>query len=162
MVLRSIASSNEARIRFINKSNREAEIVWIDFKGQLVKYQLLRPRQFLDVNTYTQHPWIAIDYRTRDNLHLNRKEIFLVENFSCEVMMGNEKRRVTQANIRIPVHITLPLDSLKICAVKVVRDLIKNVNNIERLELPKVLINELKKSFENKNKNIFYNDNMNI
>lgn len=145
--------AEQAKIRVVNKSNRQVEIIWIGYTGQLVSYQKLTPNQYLDINTFTNHPWIAVDSVTRDNLHLNHKEIFIVENFSCDVMVGNEKRRVTQADIRIPVFITLPLDSLKMCAIKVVRDLISDVRNINCLELPNVLKSELEKSFEYKHKN---------
>lgn len=152
--MKSVPSSSQARVRFVNRSNREAEIVWIDFEGHLLCYRKLLPEHFLDINTFIHHPWIAIDLKTKDNLHLNRKEVFVVEGFSREVMIGNEMKRVTQADIRIPVYITLPLDSLKICAAKVVRDLIGNVKNIEHLELPAVLINDLKQLFEYKSKNM--------
>lgn len=151
--MKSAANTEAAKVKFINKSSRYIEIVWIGYNGQLTRYKCLEPHQFVDVNTYTNHPWIAVDSITRDNLNLNNKEIFVVDNFKCDIKLGTVQRTVTQADVRIPVFITIPLHSLKNCAIRVVRDLIKSTVNINFLELPDILKYELEKSFVYKSKN---------
>lgn len=106
------------------------------------------------MNTYTNHPWIAIDTATRDSLHLNHKEVFVIENFSRNIRVGNMRRTVTQADIRIRVVITLPLNPLKICAMKAVCDLLRDAQKITLLEIPNNLKYDLKKLFEYKSRNL--------
>lgn len=94
-----------------------------------------------------------MDTESKDNLYLNHREILIVEKFKHDIKMGNVNRTITQADVRIPVFVTLPVDSLKVRAVKIVRDLIKTVDNIKYLELPHILKCDLEESFNNKLKN---------
>lgn len=151
----SAQSTERAKVKFINRTNKRVEVVWLGFSGELILYKVLEPHQFIDINTFTNHYWVAIESVKRDNLHLNNKEIFYVKSFHCIVRQENVERVVTQAEVRIPVIITLPLDTLKTLAIKVVRDLIGSKENIKYLEMPNVLKSELEESFDIKNKNIF-------
>lgn len=47
-----------AFIRFKNNTHYIVEIIWINVDNKEKTYNFLAPKEFLDVNTYSTHPWI--------------------------------------------------------------------------------------------------------
>lgn len=47
-----------AFVRFQNKTRYDVEIIWINSDNVEETYTFLAPDNFLDVNTYSTHPWI--------------------------------------------------------------------------------------------------------
>lgn len=47
-----------AFVRFQNNTCYSVEILWIHINKTEKSYGVLPPKAFLDVNTYTTHPWI--------------------------------------------------------------------------------------------------------
>lgn len=45
-------------VRFVNRTQRHVDIVWLNYEGARVRYKTLQPEQFVDVNTFVGHPWI--------------------------------------------------------------------------------------------------------
>lgn len=69
--IRSLNSREKCYIRFINTTNKTIDIMWIDFSGVYVRYRILGKGDYIDVNTYKTHPWIAKDFMTKDILNIN-------------------------------------------------------------------------------------------
>jgi von Hippel-Lindau disease tumor supressor len=63
-------------VRFINKTLRRVDIVWLNYEGARVKYKTIQPEQFVDVNTFVGHPWIFRDADSGDRLVVHLHEIF--------------------------------------------------------------------------------------
>lgn len=47
-----------AFIRFKNNTCCSVEIIWLNVNNKEETYGILPPNKFLDVNTYSTHPWI--------------------------------------------------------------------------------------------------------
>lgn len=47
-----------AYIRFKNNTSFSVEIIWINHDNKEKPFGVLAPNKFLDVNTYSTHPWI--------------------------------------------------------------------------------------------------------
>lgn len=47
-----------AFIRFKNNTCYDVEIIWINIDNKEKTYNFLAPEHFIDVNTYSTHPWI--------------------------------------------------------------------------------------------------------
>ena len=73
-VLRSKKTLTRSFVRFLNRTVRHVDVVWLNFEGGHVKYRTLKPDEFVDINTYVDHPWIFRDNQSGDKLivtHLN-------------------------------------------------------------------------------------------
>ncbi|KAG5884630.1 hypothetical protein JTB14_023824 [Gonioctena quinquepunctata] len=155
---RSVASDQKAYVRFVNKTDRTIELVWIDFKGQYIKYRILGKDQFVDVDTYKTHPWMALDYSTKDRLLIGDKYYYqpkTAKDYILEKYPEIGNKLCLRANLRksrIAAFITLPLYSLKYASLLAIRNLMEETSDAEELELPKQLIEELKKTIEIRNR----------
>ncbi|XP_014667296.1 PREDICTED: von Hippel-Lindau disease tumor suppressor-like [Priapulus caudatus] len=93
------------------------------------KYLLL-PGQFLDVNTFTTHPWIFRDADSGDKLIVSLKEVYHPE---------AAKRYPPQRNV---VSVTIPVFTLKERCLQIVRSHI-STEDTKFLELPKSLVEDI-------------------
>lgn len=66
--LRSLRSVDKCHVRFVNKTTRSVDIIWVDFAGRYIKYSSLQRGQFVDITTYKTHPWAALDSNTKDHM----------------------------------------------------------------------------------------------
>lgn len=143
-------SGQKCYVRFINKTKRVVDVIWVDFSARFVKYTLLKNGQFIDVNTYKQHSWIAVDTETKDAMLLNG--VYRYEPEIPETM----KERLSRYRDRIPmkvrivVYITLPLYSLYFRTLLVVRDTIKSEEDVDELELAWSVKEQLKRVVKRK------------
>lgn len=134
---RSLNSLEKCHIRFVNLTNRNVDVIWIDYTGKYVKYQSLGRRVYFDIDTFKTHPWIAIDSNTEDRLHINGEYIYYPQFY--------------QRNSRIMITVTLPLYSLRHGALLKVRSFFKNAEDVDELDLPGVIVEDLKKSILDRN-----------
>lgn len=141
-VLRSKHSRHLSYVRFINKSNRTVDVIWIDFEGHRVKYKALQPGVFFDVNTFATHPWVFLDSETQDKLVVKCKEVFLPEPWFVQYRHLRREDLPPRPE-RTPVHITIPLYTLRERSLQVVRDNLSQPDDAFRLELPNSLQREL-------------------
>ncbi len=63
-------------VRFVNRTIRQVDVVWLNYEGIGVHYRSLTPNQWVDVNTYVGHPWIFRDSETGDKLVVQLQEVF--------------------------------------------------------------------------------------
>lgn len=58
---RSQNSARAVTVTFFNGSKRPANIYWIGYDGQWVKYHTLAPNKNVNQRTFATHPWVATD-----------------------------------------------------------------------------------------------------
>ncbi|KAL8562379.1 hypothetical protein ACOMHN_066093 [Nucella lapillus] len=75
--LRSEMSQNHAFVRFNNQSSRRVAVYWMNYAGERVRYSVIGPGSFLEVNTYESHPWVAVDAATGDAMLVDRREAYM-------------------------------------------------------------------------------------
>lgn len=121
-------------IRFINRTERRVDVIWIDYQAKPQYSNTLGPSQFLDVNTFVGHPWIFKDTDTAEHMVVQRKIFYL-------------PKRLPQRPVRRCVNITLPVYPLKIRCFQVFKKLLQNRNKILELEIPSSLKRELEEHF---------------
>jgi len=116
--MRSVKSVRASFVRFVNLTRRRVDVIWINYEGRSVKYKTLRPREYLDVNTYVSHPWIFRDSDTHDKLVIsstagihtgNENGIFGSPVFRPQETLAPDGR----TPVRKVVYITLPVYTLK-------------------------------------------------
>lgn len=56
--------SRQASITFVNNTNRQVDIYWVNYQCEEVKYNTLRPGQSYRQRTYVTHPWRVRDSQT--------------------------------------------------------------------------------------------------
>jgi von Hippel-Lindau disease tumor supressor len=140
--VRSEHSLHKSFVRFINKSNRTVDVIWINFEGRLVKYNTLQPGVFLDMNTYATHPWIFLDSETQDRLVVESKEVFLPEPWYVQYR-HLRREELPPTPERTPVYITIPVYTLRERSLQIVRDNLLQPDDAFKLELPNSLQRDL-------------------
>jgi von Hippel-Lindau disease tumor suppressor protein len=59
--LRSTDSKLATSVTFVNRTQENARIYWLNYKGGREFYKELRPDQRFTQDTYATHPWVATD-----------------------------------------------------------------------------------------------------
>ncbi|RZC32659.1 VHL domain containing protein [Asbolus verrucosus] len=156
-VVRSQNSNQRAFIRFLNLTERTVEVVWVNFTGAYVCYQLLEKGNFIDINTYKTHPWIAVDHGTKDRLHIDKEFVYYPKTAKEFFQNHCPNRELpSQFEARIRAVITIPLYSLRYTTLLSMRNFLRVPDDVDMLELPKELINDLKKVITQRNNQIVH------
>ncbi|XP_060569230.1 von Hippel-Lindau disease tumor suppressor-like [Ruditapes philippinarum] len=134
--LKSKKSVHYSFLRFLNKTNRNVDVVWVNYEGARVKYKTLTPEQFLDINTFAGHPWIFFDSLTGDKMVVQLKEIFEPVAWNSDGNDWPPQRKV--------VNITIPVYSLQECCLMKLRGIVPK-DRINELEITDVLKEDLHK-----------------
>ena len=66
--LKSIKSEQFSLVTFVNVTQRNASIYWLDYSGHRVRYAVLGPGEDLPLTTFVTHPWVFNDAETGDLL----------------------------------------------------------------------------------------------
>lgn len=113
----------------MNTTNRIVDVFWINYSSQLQRFRTLHPRsQPFKIKTYVSHPWIFRDLLTGQLMHVNHQE----------VCWPHKSERPHIA------YIQFPLQKLKTIALwQIVRD-VYSEEQIDRLEIPEILMRDLK------------------
>lgn len=149
---RSVESLRQAYVRFFNKTGRPIELVWINYLGDYKKYRILMIDEYIDVNTYKTHPWLALDHRSKERLHIDKSFVYHPKT-SREVLQERHPGVQIPENyeLRVKSYITLPLYSLRYRALLTIRNCLQDPNAVDSLELPESLANELKAAIRYRN-----------
>ncbi|KAL5011793.1 hypothetical protein ScPMuIL_010344 [Solemya velum] len=134
MALRSRSSNIYSFVRFVNRTLRKVDIIWLNYEGSRVKYKTLAQDQFVDVNTFVGHPWIFRDADTGDRLLVKLCEVYQPVGFaSAEGCLPQRK----------VINITIPVFTLKDRCLQVVKQLVPR-DQISQLDLPACLISDIR------------------
>lgn len=149
---RSITSQQQAYVRFFNNSGRPVELIWINYLGEYTKYRILNKDQYVDINTFKTHPWLALDHLTKERLHIDKSFVYHPRT-SREIL--EERRPGVQIpenyELRVKSYITIPLYSLRYRALLELRNCVQEPSDVDSLELPESLANELKAAIRHRN-----------
>jgi hypothetical protein len=58
---KSTNAGAEITLTFVNKTNEDRGVLWINGDGQPVDYGHLAPGQSMKIQTWTSHPWMFSD-----------------------------------------------------------------------------------------------------
>lgn len=149
---RSLTSQQQAFVRFFNKTGRPVELIWINYLGEYTKYRILNKDDYVDINTFKTHPWLAIDHETKARLHIDKSFLYYPRT-SREIL--EERRPGIQIpdnyELRVKSYITIPLYSLRFRALLEIKNCMQEPNDVDSLELPESLANELKAAIRYRN-----------
>jgi len=139
---------------FVNRTAREVDIIWIDYKGAENKYITLKPKQYFRIKTFLTHPWIFREHNRRDKLFAINKNHHSVNNNDNNNNDDNNNcnHKSLLNNVFLPkpsesntvqiVDISNGLYSLKERCFQELFDKIPDTYDFDSLEIPKSLITE--------------------
>lgn len=149
---RSIENRLKAFVRFFNKTERTVELIWINYSGEYKKYRILLKDEYVDINTFKTHPWFALDHQTKEKLYIDNYFVYQPKT-SREILQ--ERRPDVQVSenyeLRVKSYITLPLQSLKDKALTEIGKCLQGPIEVDLLNIPQSLANELKTVISNRN-----------
>ena len=62
----------EVKVKFINRSKKKVQLVWVDYKRKWERKKLLAPGKCYTTKTYEGHCWVAHDeYDDNEGLFMN-------------------------------------------------------------------------------------------
>lgn len=131
--LRSERSTHQAFVALKNLTQHHVDVFWINYESALIYYATMGPNGRLALDTYDTHPWVFRDSDTGLFMHVEKKEVFWPEPWTL--------RRL---QTRTQVSIQFPVQSLKTIAMFLIAKVINDESDVEQLDLPKSLANELK------------------
>jgi len=138
-----------AFIRFKNNTHYVVEIIWINVDNKEKTYNFLAPKEFLDVNTYSTHPWIFRECISKSNMVVDAKEVFIAKSW-IEEHRRLEFNHPINIPLRTLVSIEMPLlDLRQLCLLKLAT-ILKSKDDVTSLEIPVVLQKELIQMVSNK------------
>lgn len=140
-VIRSLRSRQRSYVRFVNRTQRTVDVIWLDYNGVRQKYKTLIPGEAFKVNTFVTHPWIFRDAETTATLLVNSEEVF----YPKPVLQEGQALFGPASPYHVFAYISIPLFSLKDRAAQVVWSCLRNPEEAYKLDIPKVLINTIAK-----------------
>ena len=96
-------------VRFYNRTARFVDVVWLNYEGLGVKYVTLKPKQFVDINTFVGHPWIFRDSQTGEKMVTQMKDVYEPERWTGEQQHAMPQRKLV--SITIPGRFCFLLNS---------------------------------------------------
>lgn len=154
-LVRSENSQTPVLLKFWNLTGRKINLMWVNYTGQYTKYQDLEPLESYDIKTYKTHPWLAFDAETCDRMHIDKQFVYYPKTWREFLVERGLSRRYREGiELRIVVPVTLPVYCLRHIALLKIRDILNKPEDVDLLELPEQLSNDLKKIIQVKINNI--------
>ncbi|KAG7202160.1 hypothetical protein KM043_015842 [Ampulex compressa] len=141
-ILRSINNIHRSFVRFINKTSHNVTLYWIDYQGLAVKYGVLSPNDYMDIDTFVTHPWIFVDKETGDRYMVNQRDVFFPEPWFAKYL----GMRLNQRALRIERtynYITMPVYTLRELSLRAIKRCLRNDKQPFLLDIPRSLQHEL-------------------
>ncbi|CAH0387644.1 unnamed protein product [Bemisia tabaci] len=136
---RSQHNGDRSFIRFINKTNDEVCVIWLDFDGNPVPFAyLITKGAFVDIDTYENHPWMFENPNNGDRFVVEKSEVYFPVSWKTEYRKMNRPQRgcSRQPIQRKNLLITYPVDSLKDRALRVIRNVLEKPEDSFKLDIP--------------------------
>ena len=91
---RSLKSQYSTFVGFENHCKHSVEVIWLDYKGQPVWYNTLRPGQNYQQQTYVTHPWVCVESDTGrfELMEINSREILYPEKKHIRAVITEPRR----------------------------------------------------------------------
>lgn len=128
------------KVRFINCCDTSVQILWVTYEGGYDNYKTLRPREFLDVDTFLKHTWIFKEEETGATVMANNKSCFY--GFDEFGHIQQPLRDRTRFGVALSKARVEKLE--KICINFICRRLEKS-SDVDSLEIPNILKKRLVK-----------------
>lgn len=143
-------SETPCYLRIKNFTEKNVNIIWVNFGGKYVSYTVIQKSEFVDIDTYKTHPWIAVDNDTHDGLLLNNEIVHFPKTFReyYSELYPNSKYLDCIRETRVLVRITLPVRTLKMTVSIFLKNHLKDPARIDELDLPQSLKQTLKHLME--------------
>ncbi|PIO76312.1 hypothetical protein TELCIR_01621 [Teladorsagia circumcincta] len=113
--IRSGAATVAVYVRFLNLTDVDVDVIWINEEGRGIRYGQLKKSQYLDISTYEGHPWIFRESGVGD----------LLIGQPGRISVYFPKRENINVISRVCVLITFPLMSLRDWAVRAVANFVE-------------------------------------
>ncbi|XP_061390940.1 protein Vhl-like [Musca vetustissima] len=133
-------SNEQTHVFFLNTTQRQVNLYWMDFNGSQDLFTTLPPGAGIKANTFVTHPWLFRDARTGERMHVKHQDIFWPQLY-----------RVKNAGQWLPcrklIAIHPPVNqSLRTRCLWRFSDLIYGQNDefLKSLNLPRTLYNDIK------------------
>ncbi|KAK0182750.1 hypothetical protein PV327_000851 [Microctonus hyperodae] len=137
-LLKSIENRERVLVTFINTTPYTAEILWINFEGQAVRYAVLDSHKACGINTYVTHPWIFMERETGDRFMVEGKDVYMPR-----AVCSTQNMLMDSRSQRINVFITLPIYTLRDIAMRVIKRHLRYDKQAFTLDIPRALQYEL-------------------
>lgn len=113
--IRSGAATVAVYVRFVNLTDVDVDVIWINEEGRGIRYGQLKKMQYLDISTYEGHPWIFRESGVGDLLigQPGRMSVYFPKRENINVIN------------RVSVLITFPLMTLRDWAVRAVANFVE-------------------------------------
>ncbi|WKY11504.1 hypothetical protein Q1695_003233 [Nippostrongylus brasiliensis] len=113
--IRSGAATVAVYVRFVNFTDVDVDVIWINEEGRGIRYGQLKKSQYLDISTYEGHPWIFRESGVGDVLigQPGRIPVYFPKRENINVVS------------RVCVLITFPLMTLRDWAVRAVANFVE-------------------------------------
>ncbi|KAH3894195.1 hypothetical protein DPMN_018352 [Dreissena polymorpha] len=96
---KSLNNDIRAFVSFVNTTNRNVCLLWLDYKGKRVRYGDIPPGRGLLMNTYVTHPWIAYDVVTSYPLLFNGEMAFFPQEQRDNQVFSEDNRELVSIHI---------------------------------------------------------------
>ncbi|KAF1747305.1 hypothetical protein GCK72_023767 [Caenorhabditis remanei] len=131
--------SQEIRVRFVNRCCFPIDVFWLSQEREPTKYATLKEKQYLDVRTYKNHPWVARRAVDGCKLQMNTNPIYWPEPTAHANLI-----------VRSYCNITLKIQSLREIACHTLLHETPSEIKEQLLNLPRELQDEVNKAIDTK------------
>ena len=135
---KSIHGNHSTGVTFHNRTRHSVEVLWLDYQGQPVWYNHLKPGRSYRQQTYVTHPWVCIESDTGrfEMMELNKKEILFPEEKPIQGVITEPDRSLYELCVMSVRQYLLQAEGLNI-----LQKLSKK--QVQKLPLPRRLIEDI-------------------
>ncbi|XP_075165936.1 von Hippel-Lindau protein [Haematobia irritans] len=147
--LASKFSYEKSFVFFLNTTNRQVNLYWMDFYGSQDFFTSLKPGSGIKANTYVSHPWIFRDAATGERMHVKHQDIFWPQLYRVK-----NAGQLLPCRKLIAIHLPVTPTLRSRCLWRIAQTIAENMESandaLENLALllPRTLHNDLKSILE--------------
>ena len=108
---KSLTSSQSTYVTFENVSNQTVAVLWLNYNGDPVWYNYLRPGTSYQQQTYVTHPWVCVECDTGlfSLMKVNKQDVLFPEARNVHAVITAEETSLFHkclAAVRLSIHQT--------------------------------------------------------